>query len=533
MYLSIIIFPLLGSVASGFLGRKIGVTGSHFISCVCLGISSILIATAFYEVCLCNSPVFVNLGSWIESELLTISWEFIFDQLTVSLALAVLFCSTLIHIYSIYYLPSDPALCLGKTQFLNKEWEKLPNSGDTLKLIIPNYNRKVLSGQSNYLGMVKSYKMSENEMGNRGSKSDMLFNNVSVKEQRVDGSYFGNINYPKLRYTLTGFERNYQIKIPSKQLNKKYFSTFNSSLIDINPWFWSGLIDGEGSFSIIIDRNKKRQIGWRVQSKFQIGLHKRDLSLLLQLQQYLGGIGSIHTYPTRDIAIYSIDSNKDLAKLIDHFEKFPLLTQKKADFILFKQAIKLINNKSHLSIEGLHQIINIKASMNLGLSESLKNEFYDLSLSAAVERPVIKTEKIPDPNWISGFVTGDGGFDVNIPKSNHKIGYRVQLRFRITQHERDIKLMECLINYLDSGQIYKYPDKPAVSLIVVNFSQINNKIIPFFKKYPLHGIKLFDFRDWCKIAKLMSDGKHLTLEGLNIIKTIKSGMNKGRNFTNI
>ena len=181
MYLSIIIFPLLGSVASGFLGRKIGVTGSHFISCVCLGISSILIATAFYEVCLCNSPVFVNLGSWIESELLTISWEFIFDQLTVSLALAVLFCSTLIHIYSIYYLPSDPALCLGKTQFLNKEWEKLPNSGDTLKLIIPNYNRKVLSGQSNYLGMVKSYKMSENEMGNRGSKSDMLFNNVSVK----------------------------------------------------------------------------------------------------------------------------------------------------------------------------------------------------------------------------------------------------------------------------------------------------------------------------------------------------------------
>lgn len=108
MYLSIIILPLLGSVASGFLGRKIGVTGSHFISCVSLSISSILIATAFYEVCLCNSPVYINLGSWIDSELLTISWEFIFDQLTVSLGLAVLFCSTLIHIYSIYYLPSDP-----------------------------------------------------------------------------------------------------------------------------------------------------------------------------------------------------------------------------------------------------------------------------------------------------------------------------------------------------------------------------------------------------------------------------------------
>ena len=146
MYLSIIIFPLLGSVASGFLGRKIGVTGSHFISCVCLGISSILIATAFYEVCLCNSPVFVNLGSWIESELLTISWEFIFDQLTVSLGLAVIYCSTLIHIYSIYYLSSDPAERYGKTlsphPFKGGEWDKLPNSGDPLKLLVPNFSRK-------------------------------------------------------------------------------------------------------------------------------------------------------------------------------------------------------------------------------------------------------------------------------------------------------------------------------------------------------------------------------------------------------
>ena len=67
MYLSIIILPLLGSVASGFLGRKIGVSGSHIISCVCLGFSSIFIATAFYEVCLSNSPVYINLGSWINS----------------------------------------------------------------------------------------------------------------------------------------------------------------------------------------------------------------------------------------------------------------------------------------------------------------------------------------------------------------------------------------------------------------------------------------------------------------------------------
>jgi len=108
MYLSIIILPLLGSLVSGFLGRKIGVTGSQFITCTCLFLSSFLMTVAFYEVGLTGSPVHISVGSWLNSELLNISWEFLFDQLTVSLGLAVLFCSTLIHIYSIDYLSSDP-----------------------------------------------------------------------------------------------------------------------------------------------------------------------------------------------------------------------------------------------------------------------------------------------------------------------------------------------------------------------------------------------------------------------------------------
>jgi LAGLIDADG endonuclease len=65
----------------------------------------------------------------------------------------------------------------------------------------------------------------------------------------------------------------------------KNLSTFNYPS-NVNPWFWSGLIDAEGSFSIIVDKNKKRTLGWRVESKFQLGVHIRDLSLLVQLQQF-------------------------------------------------------------------------------------------------------------------------------------------------------------------------------------------------------------------------------------------------------
>jgi hypothetical protein len=376
--------------------------------------------------------------------------------------------------------------------------------------------------------MVISQKIDENKMGYRGSKSKFKY---SVKEQRVNGSWcIKKYNFMHLRYTLMGFERNYQIKIPSKQLNVKHYSTFNYPS-QVNPWFWTGLIDAEGSFSIIIDKNNSRRLGWRVQSKFQMGLHKRDLSLLLQLQQFFNGIGSIHINPTLNKVNYSIDSNKDLIKLIIHLDKYPLLTQKAADFMLFKEVVNLMNNKAHLSTKGLNQIINIKASMNLGLSDLLKSEFNDF---IPVERQIINTENIPDPNWISGFVNGEGNFDVRVTQqSTNKIGYKVQLRFRISQHQRDIRLMEVLSKYLGSGKIYKYNEKSAIVLTIFKLSDITDIIIPLFNQNPLLGVKLFDYLDWCKIANLMIEGSHLTSEGLTLIQKIKAGMNTSRNITDI
>jgi NADH-ubiquinone oxidoreductase chain 5 len=108
MYLSILILPLLGSIISGLMGRKIGVTGSHIITCTCLIIASILATIAFYEVGICGSPVSINLINWVESEFMYISWEFLFDQLTVSMFIPVLYISSLIHIFSTDYMSNDP-----------------------------------------------------------------------------------------------------------------------------------------------------------------------------------------------------------------------------------------------------------------------------------------------------------------------------------------------------------------------------------------------------------------------------------------
>ena len=108
MYISILILPFLGSLFSGLLGRKIGVTGAHLITCTCLILSSILATVAFYEVGICGSPVSIFLVNWIDSEFMSISWEFLFDQLTVSMFIPVLFISTLIHIYYVSYFDGDP-----------------------------------------------------------------------------------------------------------------------------------------------------------------------------------------------------------------------------------------------------------------------------------------------------------------------------------------------------------------------------------------------------------------------------------------
>jgi len=84
----------------------------------------------------------------------------------------------------------------------------------------------------------------ESIMGYRGSKSVAL--NATVKEQRVDGSRCVKTRH--LRCTLMGFERNYQVKIPSKQIiNKRLYSSVVERSLNnkysLNPWFITGFID--------------------------------------------------------------------------------------------------------------------------------------------------------------------------------------------------------------------------------------------------------------------------------------------------
>lgn len=86
MYLSIIILPLLGSIVSGFFGRKVGVTGSRILSCLSIITTTILAIISFFEVGFNNNPISINLFKWLDSESFNMVWNFQFDSLTVNSA---------------------------------------------------------------------------------------------------------------------------------------------------------------------------------------------------------------------------------------------------------------------------------------------------------------------------------------------------------------------------------------------------------------------------------------------------------------
>lgn len=322
----------------------------------------------------------------------------------------------------------------------------------------------------------------------------------------------------------------------SKKLNTKNFSNFNNK--NLNPWFVTGFCDGESSFSVSIYKNKKLNTGWGVNAIFQIELHVRDLELIKQFQEFFH-CGIIVLNKTRQKASFRVNSLQDLInKIIPHFLHYPLLTQKAADFILFKKVVELMNEKVHLTENGLQQIINIRASMNLGLSDLQKVKFHNYN---PVERPIINTTKILDPQWIAGFTSAEGSFLVSIFKSKTNLGHAVRLYFSITQHERDLKLLNLIAQYLENpdqlvtdaskSNIYKNYKYSAFEIRLTQFENIK-KIILFFKNHPILGMKSLDFQDFCKIVDLMKEDKHLTVDGLNEIRIIKSKMNRNRNQKN-
>ena len=143
----------------------------------------------------------------------------------------------------------------------------------------------------------------------------------------------------------------------------------------LKPWYITGLIEGEGCFSVSFNKRKKLKIGVETRPSFSVSLSKRDLNILKELRNYFqcGGIRyskSDRTYK------YEVRSIKDIVnKVIPHFIEFPLQGRKKEDFEKFEKICKMIYSNLHMNRSYLSQIIEIAYSMNPSGKRKYKKEY--------------------------------------------------------------------------------------------------------------------------------------------------------------
>ena len=294
---------------------------------------------------------------------------------------------------------------------------------------------------------------------------------------------------------------------------------------NLNHWLITGLIDAEGSFIVDISKDSKRKLGYIISVSLQMGLNYKD-KILLEIIKTELGVGEIYFNKADNTYKWKVSNVEQLYSIVIPFLRtYYLVSQKRIDFEIFVRVVDLIRSKEHLTSQGLQEIISLKCGLNLGLSDKLKKDFPNI---IAVPRPALEFKGIPNGYWLSGFAEGEACFFIRTYKSpKSKLGYAIQPVFIITQHSRDMALMESIAKYFACGNVKKRSSE-ACDFTVTSIKALIDIIIPFFDKYPLRGQKLLNYNDFKSVIEIVQSKEHLTDLGFNKILDIKKGMNTGR-----
>ena len=460
MYLSIIILPLLGSIVSGFFGRKVGVTGSRILGCLSIITTTILAIISFFEVGFNNNPISINLFKWLDSESFNMVWNFQFDSLTVNSANSS-------YVWWIIAVLVGIQLC--KVVFL------------------------IITYSLFYI--IKMFKLIKNT-----NSSSLQLN-----------TYYKGLNINKI---LSKF---YSTK------QDKYYSEDDNFL----KWF-VGFSDAESSFTInTLWKNDKVSIS-KFSFMFKIALHRDDANVLKLIKEKLG-IGNVRSY--KNEYIFNVTDKKGIEKLIQIFDKYNLNTTKYLDYLAFKEAFNIYNNKDENS-----KIDTIKNDI-IKLKESMNKKRVDF------DRP---NDIVINKYWLLGFIEGDGSFFIR----RDNLVPTLAIELHASQLPVLVKIKEFLENNLgfDKYSMFKLINssiisitksnskensKASASLIIKNIRVLHNYLIPFFSEMEFLSKKGLDFADFKFICTAIYNGIH-RIDGMKeIILKLSYNMNNYRLSTNI
>ena len=134
----------------------------------------------------------------------------------------------------------------------------------------------------------------------------------------------------------------------------------------MDPWYVTGLAEGEGCFCISIAIRSKLKVGLEARPSFSLSLNEKDRELLGDLKTYFG-CGWIRESKSDRTFKYEARSVADLVDhVVPHFEAYPLRGAKRRSFSGFAQVCQMIRQGDHLTPEGMAEIVRIAYEMNLG-----------------------------------------------------------------------------------------------------------------------------------------------------------------------
>lgn len=303
------------------------------------------------------------------------------------------------------------------------------------------------------------------------------------------------------------------------------YSTITDRDLKLRPWYITGFTDAEGCFNLIISKTSSASIGFRVQIRYVLELHVKDIALLEIINNYFGGIGKITIPNKRESARLTIVSLNHIVNImIPHFEKYPLQSAKRIDFELWKRCVNLMKQGKHLTQEGLEQIVSIKAAINYGLSDQLIKAFPQVT---KLVRPLyISSNELLHPDWVTGFIEGDGSFFISLRSVANRAGVGVVANIIINLNYRDEPVLLKIKNFFqDIGGIYWRDANRVVGWKATKLNDILS-VISHFDTYPCVGKKHLNFLIWKEVVTLMKKKEHLTPEGIIKIKILVGKLNK-------
>ena len=137
-----------------------------------------------------------------------------------------------------------------------------------------------------------------------------------------------------------------------------------------------------------------------------------------------------------------------------------------------------------------------------------------------------------NPWYIVGFTDGEGCFSISIFKNTTtRLGYQVFPEFVLTQGAKSTIVLQEIQKHFNCGKIYenRRTDNHRENLhryCVRSMKDIQEKIIPFFEKYPLKTNKRFDFETFCLAVDMIARKEHLNPDGLDRLRSLAATMNR-------